>query len=103
MRVVSALNKKDWNKLKIISEDWVKSEPEADESNFHLGLANYHQENQEDAYKLFKKVVSQNKKHTLSYLYLYKIAKANNNQIEMVEYKKNVEQLDSNINLEMDE
>ena len=103
MRVVSALNKKDWNKLKIISEDWVKSEPEADESNFHLGLANYHQENQDDAYKLFKKVVSQNKKHTLSYLYLYKIAKANNNQIEMVEYKKNVEQLDSNINLEMDE
>ena len=103
MRVVSALNKKDWNKLKIISEDWVKSEPEADESNFHLGLANYHQENQEDAYKLFKKVVSQNKKHTLSYLYLYKIAKANNNQIEMLEYKKNVEQLDSNINLEMDE
>ena len=103
MRVVSALNKKDWNKLKIISEDWVKSEPEADESNFHLGLANYHQENQEDAYKLFKKVVSQNKKHTLSYLYLYKIAKANNNQTEMVEYKKNVEQLDSNINLEMDE
>jgi len=42
MRVVSALNKKDWNRLKIISEDWVKSEPEADESNFHLGLANYH-------------------------------------------------------------
>ncbi len=103
MRVVSALNKKDWNKLKTISKDWVKSEPEADESNFHLGLANYHQENQDDAYKLFKKVVSQNKKHTLSYLYLYKIAKANNNQIEMVEYKKNVEQLDSNINLEMDE
>ena len=103
MRVVSALNKKDWNKLKIISEDWVKSEPEADESNFHLGLANYHQENQDNAYKLFKKVVSQNKKHTLSYLYLYKIAKANNNQTEMVEYKKNVEQLDSNINLEMDE
>jgi len=34
---------------------------------------------------------------------LYKIAKANNNQTEMVEYKKNVEQLDSNINLEMDE
>jgi hypothetical protein len=34
---------------------------------------------------------------------LYKIAKENNNQIEMVEYKKNVEQLDSNINLEMDE
>ena len=103
MRVVSALNKKDWNKLKIISEDWVKSEPEADESNFHLGLANYHQENQYDAYELFKKVVSQNKKHTLSYLYLYKIAKANNNQIEMVEYKKHVEQLDTNINLEMDE
>ena len=103
MQVVSALNKKDWNKLKIISEDWVKSEPEADESNFHLGLANYHQENQDNAYKLFKKVVSQNKKHTLSYLYLYKIAKANNNQTEMVEYKKNVEQLDSNINLEMDE
>jgi len=103
MRVVSALNKKDWNKLKIISEDWVKSEPEADESNFHLGLANYHQENQDNAYKLFKKVVGQNKKHTLSYLYLYKIAKANNNQTEMVEYKKNVEQLDSNINLEMDE
>jgi hypothetical protein len=103
MRVVSALNKKNWNKLKIISEDWVKSEPEADESNFHLGLANYHQENQDNAYKLFKKVVGQNKKHTLSYLYLYKIAKANNNQTEMVEYKKNVEQLDSNINLEMDE
>jgi serine protease Do len=103
MQVVSALNKKDWDKLKIISEDWVKSEPEADESNFHLGLANYHQENQDYAYKLFKKVVSQNKKHTLSYLYLYKIAKANNNQTEMVEYKKNVEQLDSNINLEMDE
>jgi len=103
MQVVSALNKKDWNKLKIISEDWVKSEPEADESNFHLGLADYHQENQDNAYKLFKKVVSQNKKHTLSYLYLYKIAKANNNQTEMVEYKKNVEQLDSNINLEMDE
>ena len=103
MQVVSALNKKDWDKLKIISEDWVKSEPEADESNFHLGLANYHQENQDVAYKLFKKVVSQNKKHTLSYLYLYKIAKANNNQTEMVEYKKNVEQLDSNINLEMDE
>ena len=103
MQVVSALNKKDWNKPKIISEDWVKSEPEADESNFHLGLANYHQENQGDAYKLFKKVVSQNEKHTLSYLYLYKIAKANNNQTEMVEYKKNVEQLDTNINLEMDE
>ena len=81
MRVVSALNKKDWNMLKIISEDWVESEPEADESNFHLGLENYHQETQDDAYKLFKKDVSQNKKHTLSYLYLYKTAKANNNQI----------------------
>ena len=103
MRVVSALNKKNWNKLKIISEDWVKSEPEADESNFHLGLANYHQENQDNAYKLFKKVVGQNKKNTLSYLYLYKIAKAINNQIEMVEYKKNVEQLYSNINLEMND
>ncbi|MDC0931661.1 trypsin-like peptidase domain-containing protein [Methylophilaceae bacterium] len=103
MRVVSALNKKDWNKLKTISEDWVKSEPNADESNFHLGLANYHQENEADAYKLFKKVVSQNKKHTLSYLYLYKIAKTNNNKNEMDEYKKNIEQLDSNINLETDE
>ena len=86
-----------------ISEDWIKSEPDAIESNFHLGLANYHQNNEDDAYQLFQKVISQNKKHTLSYFYLYKIAKANNNQIEMVEYKKNVEQLDSNINLEMDE
>ena len=103
MQVVSALNKKDWSKLMIISEDWVKSEPEADESNFHLGLANYHQNNEGDAYKLFKKVVSQNKKHTLSYLYLYKIAKANNNKNEMNKYKKNIEQLDSNINLEINE
>ena len=94
---------KDKDKLKFISEDWVKSEPNADESNFHLGLANYNQGNESDAYNLFKKVVSQNKKHTLSYFYLYKIAKANSNKNEMVEYKKNVEQLDSNINLEMDE
>ena len=103
MQVVSALNKKDWSKLMIISEDWVKSEPNADESNFHLGLANYHQNNEDDANKLFKKVVSQNKKHTLSYLYLYKIAKANNNKNEMDKYKKNIEQLDSNINLEINE
>ena len=103
MQVVSALNKKDWSKLMIISEDWVKSEPNADESNFHLGLANYHQNNEDDANKLFKKVVSQNKKHTLSYLYLYKIAKAKNNKNEMDKYKKNIEQLDSNINLETDE
>lgn len=103
MRVVSALNKKDWSKLMIISEDWVRSEPNADESNFHLGLANYHRNNEDEAYKLFKKVVSQNKKHTLSYLYLYKIAKTNNNKNEMDEYKKNIEQLDSNINLETDE
>ena len=103
MQVVSALNKKDWSKLMIISEDWVKSEPNADESNFHLGLANYHQNNEDDANKLFKKVVSQNKKHTLSYLYLYKIAKANNNKNEMNKYKKNIEQLDSNINLEIDD
>ena len=103
MQVVSALNKKDWNKLIIIAEDWVKSEPNADESNFHLGLANYHQNNEDDANKLFKKVVSQNKKHTLSYLYLYKIAKANNNKNEMDKYKKNIEQLDSNINLEINE
>ena len=91
MRVVSALNKKDWSKLMIISEDWVRSEPNADESNFHLGLANYHRNNEDEAYKLFKKVVSQNKKHTLSYLYLYKIAKTNNNKNEMDEYKKNIE------------
>ena len=103
MQVVSALNKKDWSKLMIISEDWVKSEPNADESNFHLGLANYHQNNEDTANKLFKKVVSQNKKHTLSYLYLYKIAKANNNKNEMNKYKKNIEQLDSNINLEIDD
>ena len=103
MQVVSALNKKDWSKLIIIAEDWVKSEPNADESNFHLGLANYHQENQDEAYKLFKKVVGQNKKHTLSYLYLYKIAKAKNNKNEMDKYKKNIEQLDSNINLEINE
>jgi len=103
MQVVSALNKKDWSKLMIISEDWVKSEPNADESNFHLGLANYHQNNEDIANKLFKKVVSQNKKHTLSYLYLYKIAKANNNKNEMNKYKKNIEQLDSNINLEIDD
>jgi serine protease Do len=103
MQVVNALNKKDWSKLIIIAEDWVKSEPNADESNFHLGLANYHQNNEDDANKLFKKVVSQNKKHTLSYLYLYKIAKANNNKNEMDKYKKNIEQLDSNINLEINE
>jgi len=103
MQVVSALNKKDWSKLMIISEDWVKREPNADESNFHLGLANYHQNNEDTANKLFKKVVSQNKKHTLSYLYLYKIAKANNNKNEMNKYKKNIEQLDSNINLEINE
>ena len=103
MQVVSALNKKDWSKLMIISEDWVKSEPNADESNFHLGLANYHQNNEDTANKLFKKVVSQNKKHTLSYLYLYKIAKANNNKNEMTKYKKNIERLDSNINLESDD
>ena len=103
MQVVSALNKKDWSKLIIIAEDWVKSEPNADESNFHLGLANYHQNNEGDANELFKKVVSQNKKHTLSYLYLYKIAKANNNKNEMDKYKKNIEQLDSNINLEINE
>jgi serine protease Do len=103
MQVVSALNKKDWSKLLIIAEDWVKSEPNADESNFHLGLANYHQNNEGDANELFKKVVSQNKKHTLSYLYLYKIAKANNNKNEMDKYKKNIEQLDSNINLEINE
>lgn len=103
MQVVSALNKKDWSKLIIIAEDWVKSEPNADESNFHLGLANYHQNNEDDANELFKKVVSQNKKHTLSYLYLYKIAKAKNNKNEMDKYKKNIEQLDSNINLEINE
>jgi len=103
MRVVSALNKKDWSKLMIISEDWVKSEPNADESNFHLGLANYHLNNEDNAYKLLTKVINQNKKHTLSYLYLYKIAKANNNKKEMAKYKKNIEQLDSNINLEMNE
>jgi hypothetical protein len=103
MQVVSALNKKDWSKLIIIAQDWVKSEPNADESNFHLGLANYHQNNEDYANKLFKKVVSQNKKHTLSYLYLYKIAKANNNKNEMDKYKKNIEQLDSNINLEINE
>ena len=103
MRVVSALNKKNWNKLMTISEDWIKSEPDAIESNFHLGLANYHQNNEDDAYQLFQKVISQNKKHTLSYFYLYKIAKAKNNKNEMAEYKNIVEQLDSNINLEIDE
>ncbi|MBT6602951.1 MAG: trypsin-like peptidase domain-containing protein [Nitrosomonadales bacterium] len=103
MRVVSALNKKDWSKLMIISEDWVKDEPNADESNFHLGLANYHLNKEGKAYKLFKKVVSQNKKHTQSYFYLYKIAKAKNNNNEMIEYKKKIEQLDSNLNMEMNE
>ena len=83
MRVVSALNKKNWNKLSKISEAWVKDEPNADESNFHLGLANYQLKNHDRAYRLFTKVVSQNKKHTLSYLYLYKIAKLNSKSDEM--------------------
>ena len=99
MRVVSALNKKDWGKLLFISKDWVKDEPDADESNFHLGLANYHQDNQTTAKKLFEKVVNQNKKHTLSYLYLYKIAKLNNNRSEMDAYQSIINQLDSNIDL----
>lgn len=99
MRVVSALNKKDWNKLLLISKDWVKDEPDADESNFHLGLANYHQDNQTIAKELFEKVVSQNKKHTLSYLYLYKIAKLNDNRAVMDEYQSIINQLDSNIDL----
>ena len=99
MRVVSALNKKDWDKLLFISKDWVKDEPDADESNFHLGLANYHQDNQNIAKELFEKVVNQNKKHTLSYLYLYKIAKLNNNRSEMDEYQSIINELDLNIDL----
>ncbi|MDB2679402.1 trypsin-like peptidase domain-containing protein [Methylophilaceae bacterium] len=103
MRVVSALNKKNWNKLSKISEAWVKDEPNADESNFHLGLANYQLKNHDRAYRLFTKVVSQNKKHTLSYLYLYKIAKLNSKSDEMAKYKKIINQLDSNMSLEKDE
>lgn len=103
MRVVSALNKKNWNKLSKISEAWVKDEPNADESNFHLGLANYQLKNHDRAYRLFTKVVSQNKKHTLSYLYLYKIAKLNSKSDEMTKYKKIINQLDSNMSLEKDE
>ena len=103
MRVVSALNKKNWNKLSKISEAWVKDEPNADESNFHLGLANYQLKNNDRAYELFTKVVSQNKKHTLSYLYLYKIAKLNSKSDEMTKYKKIINQLDSNMSLEKDE
>lgn len=103
MRVVSALNKKNWNKLSKISEAWVKDEPNADESNFHLGLANYQLKNHDRAYRLFTKVISQNKKHTLSYLYLYKIAKLNSKSDEMTKYKKIINQLDSNMSLEKDE
>ena len=45
------------------------------------------------------KVISQNKKHTLSYLYLYKIAKLNSKSDEMTKYKKIINQLDSKLYL----
>ena len=65
----------------------------------NLNISHYHQDNQTIAKELFEKVVKQNKKHTLSYLYLYKIAKLNDNRGEMDEYQSIINQLDSNIDL----
>ena len=50
-----------------------------------------------------QKLLAQYKKHTLSYLYLYKIAKLNSKSDEMAKYKKIINQLDSNMSLEKDE
>jgi len=78
-------------------------EPDSDESNFYYALSQYYLNNLTVAQKKFKKIIKQNKKHTASYLYLYKIAKKNNLEKEMQKYKKLTLLLDETLTIEIDE
>ena len=78
-------------------------EPDSDESNFYYALSQYYLNNLTTAQKVFKKIIKQNKRHTESYLYLYKIAKKSNMKKEMQQYKSLTLSLDETLIIEIDE
>lgn len=101
MQVVDPIKQESWGKLKEISKKWLIKEPKADESNFHLALAQYNLGEIKQAKKIFKKVIKQNIKHVLSYLYLYKIAKQENLESEMKKLRTLILNLDKTLIEEM--
>ena len=88
MQVAGPIKNKMWGKLENISKNWLILDPDSDESNFYYALSQYYLNNLSVAQKIFKKIIKHNKKHTESYIYLYKIAKKSNVVKEMQQYKK---------------
>lgn len=103
MQVAGPIKNKMWGKLENISQNWLTQEPDSDESNFYYALSQYYLNNLTTAQKVFKKIIKQNKRHTESYLYLYKIAKKSNMKKEMQQYKSLTLSLDETLIIEIDE
>ena len=97
MRVAGPLKNENWNKLKVISEEWMKAEPLSLEAKVHFAVSLYHLGELKKAKKFFIDVAKLNNKHSQSFYYLYKIAERDNQKDDLEKYKNIVLQLDENL------
>jgi tetratricopeptide (TPR) repeat protein len=100
MQVVGPLKQENWEKLKTVSYEWYKSQPESIEAHNNFALALYKLGNTKRSEEEFKKIAKKNPNFVQSFLYLYEIAKLRENKQDIAKYKSIVFSLDETIVIE---
>ena len=103
MQIIGPMKKESWDVLKKITLEWLQEAPDEIEANYHHAFALYQLGEFVAAKNILKKVIEKNSKHTLSFLYLYKIAKIENQVGDMSYYKSQVFELDASLINQEDE
>ena len=103
MQIIGPMKTESWDVLKKITLEWLQEAPDEIEANYHHAFALYQLGEFVAAKNILKKVIEKNSKHTLSFLYLYKIAKSEDRVGDMSYYKSQVLQLDASLINQEDE
>tara|TARA_B110000008_G_scaffold38684_2_gene35478 strand:+ start:2968 stop:3957 length:990 start_codon:yes stop_codon:yes gene_type:complete len=97
MQVIGPIKTKSWGILKKITSEWIQELPKEIEAQYHHALALYQLGELVSAKNILKKVIKENNKHALAYLYLYKISIKENQKDDQSYYKTRVLELDNSL------
>ena len=97
MQIIGPMKKELWGTLKQITLKWIRKAPDEIEAHYHHAFALYNLGELDSAKSILKKVIKNNNKHALAYLYLYKISNKENQKDDMRYYKSRVLELDNSL------
>jgi hypothetical protein len=86
-----------WERLKSITADWLKSEPQSSEALFSNAIAHFELKDFVGAKKQLSDVVKKNPRHAQAQLYLLKLAKLNHDDREAHAIEILLSQLDESL------